>query len=46
MVLAVCAVVGVACGVLGWFFNNRLGARSVISARLRAAEFQRSVHLR
>ncbi len=38
--LALGAVVAAAAAALGWFLNNRLGARSVVSAKLKAEEFQ------
>ena len=43
-VFAVSAVVAVAAAVLGWFLNDRLGARSVLSAKLKAEEFQRAAN--
>jgi len=39
VVLSVVALLGAA---LGWFLNNRLGARSLVAARLKADEMQRS----
>src|SRR4029077_17813381 len=36
------AVVGVLGGVLGWFLNNRLGAKSLIAAKLKGEDLQRS----
>jgi len=35
-------VIGALAGALGWFLNNRLGARSLVAARIKAEDFQRA----
>jgi ribonuclease Y len=40
--VAVAAVLGTLGAALGWFLNNRLGARSLVAAKLRAEETQRA----
>jgi ribonuclease Y len=40
--MVVFAAVGGILVALGWFLNNRLGARSLVAARLKGEEFQRS----
>lgn len=40
--LAAGLIVGALGGALGWFLNNRLGASSLVAAKLKSEEFQRS----
>lgn len=40
--IVVGALIGVAFAVLGWFLNNRLGARSLVASKLKGEELQRS----
>jgi len=40
--VVVVAVVGLLGTALGWFLNNRLGARSVVAAKLKGEEIQRA----
>ena len=40
--LAASGAAGVLGAALGWFLNNRLGARSLVAARIKAEDFQRA----